>query len=66
MQQPTDLHFQALRHTLHYAASTSRQGILLQVSNTLKVHAFNDSNWGTCLDTRRQLQGMSFYLVIPP
>ena len=35
MQNPTDLHFQDLFHTLNYVASTSGQGILLKSSNEL-------------------------------
>lgn len=57
MQQPTELHFQALRHTLNYVYSTSGQGILLQGSNALHLHAYSDSDWEACLDTRRSITG---------
>ena len=40
MQQPTELHFQALRHTLNYVASTSGQGILSHGSDALHLHAY--------------------------
>ena len=57
MQSPTELHFQALTHTLHYVATTYGQGILLQAADTLKLHAYSDSDWGACLDTRRSITG---------
>ena len=57
MQQPTESHFKALYHTLNYVASTSGQGILLYGNDTLKLHAFSDSNWGACLDTRKSITG---------
>ncbi|XP_057522453.1 uncharacterized mitochondrial protein AtMg00810-like [Amaranthus tricolor] len=57
MQNPIELHFQALTHTLNYVASTLGQGILLQSVDNLKLHAYSDSDWGACLDTRRSITG---------
>lgn len=57
MQSPTDLHYQALVHTLNYVATTAGQGILLKASDTLTLHAYSDSDWGACLDTRKSVTG---------
>lgn len=61
MQSPTVDHYQALQHTLHYVASTSGQGIILNGSNQLRLHAYSDSDWGACLDTRKSVTG---YLIL--
>ena len=57
MQNLTDLHFQVLTHTLNYVAYTIGQGILLQFFDDLKLHAYTDSDWGACLDTRKSITG---------
>ena len=57
MQSPTQEHFSAFTHTLNYIASTSGQGILLKGSDHIQLHAYSDSDWGACLDTRRSVTG---------
>ena len=61
MQNPTEAHYQALTHTLHYFAYTLGQGILLKASNQLHLKAYLDSDWVACLDTRRSVTG---YLLL--
>ena len=51
--RPTEIHYQALIHTLNYVATTAGQGILLKATNNLCFKAFSDSDWGACLDKRR-------------
>lgn len=57
MQNPSDTHFKALAHTIHYVASTAGPGILLRATDQLKLHAFSDSDWAACIDTRRSVTG---------
>ena len=66
MQNPTITHFQALQHTLHYVASTAGQGILLNGSAQLTLHAYSDSDWGSCLDTRKSVTGYIILLGSSP
>lgn len=61
MQSPIVNHFQALQHTLNYVASTSGQGIILNGSDQLRLHAYSDSDWGACFDTRKSVTG---YLIL--
>lgn len=61
MQTPIIPHYQALTHVLRYVASTSGHGILLKGSEQLTLHAYSDSDWGACLDTRRSISG---YLIL--
>lgn len=56
MQNPIDLHYKALEHTLNYVATTSGHGILLKDSDSLKLKAYSDSNWSVCLDIRHYLR----------
>lgn len=66
MQHPTEAHFHALTHTLNFLASTVGQGILLKGSNHLQLHAYFDSDWGACLDTRRSVTGyLLFFWIFP-
>lgn len=61
MKNPTEAHNQALHHTLNYIATTDGQGIILKGSDQLRLHAYSDSDWGACMDTRRSVTG---YLVL--
>lgn len=66
MQHPTTAHFDALRHTLNYVASTSGQGILLLATDQLSLRAFSDSDWASCLDSRRSVTGYLMLLGSSP
>ncbi|CAO2816812.1 unnamed protein product [Amaranthus hypochondriacus] len=61
MQQPSEAHFQALKHTLNYVYHTAGQGIILHAADSLSLQAFSDSDWGACVDTRRSVTG---YLLL--
>lgn len=55
MQAPRLPHFDALCHTVRYVAHTLGQGILLKASNSLTLQAFSDSDWASCIDTRKSI-----------
>lgn len=57
MQTPRLPHYDALCHTLRYVAHTVGQGILLKASDKLTLQAFSDSDWASCIDTRRSITG---------
>lgn len=61
MQKPTNLNFEALKQTLSYVSCTAGKGIVLQGSNKLNLQAFSDSDWASCVDTRKSIIG---YIVI--
>lgn len=61
MQTASNLHYQALLHTLNYVHSTIDQGILLKATDSITLQAFSDSDWAACLDTRRSVTG---YLLL--
>ena len=55
MQKPRDFHWKALHHTLSYVERTCGQGILLKATNKITVQAFSNSDWGSCIDSRRSI-----------
>lgn len=57
MHAPRSSHWSALHHTLKYLAATVTQGILLHASDQLKLQAFSDADWASCVDTRRSVTG---------
>ena len=57
MHAPRTSHWSALQHTLRYLAGTATQGILLKASDKLKLQAFSDADWASCVDTRRSVTG---------
>ena len=66
MHHPTISHHQALQHTLHYVHSTAGQGIMLKAGTQLTLHAYSDSDWGACLQTRRSVTGYLLLLGSSP
>ncbi|XP_021770437.1 uncharacterized protein LOC110734580 [Chenopodium quinoa] len=65
-QQPYTSHLQALIHTLSYVAQTEGQGILLKALPEISLHAFSDSDWASCADTRKSITGYVLLLGKSP
>ena len=57
LDSPTDIHLQAAHRVLRYLKGTIGQGLYFPTTNNLKIQAFSDSDWGTCLDTRKSITG---------
>ena len=66
MQKPRVPHVQALYHTLCYINHTIGQGILLNGSSQLTLQAYSDSDWGSCINTRRSITGYILMLGASP
>ena len=45
----------ALQHTLSFVANIVTQGILLKASDQLKLQAFSNADWASCVDSRRSI-----------
>ncbi|KAJ9555944.1 hypothetical protein OSB04_010558 [Centaurea solstitialis] len=45
MHQPTQTHWQALKHLLRYLKGTIYHGFFLRKNSPLELNAFSDSNW---------------------
>ena len=54
-------HLHATQYLLHYLKSNLGQGLFYSSSFTLKLTAFFDANWATCLDTQKSVLGFVFF-----
>ncbi|CAL0329477.1 unnamed protein product [Lupinus luteus] len=59
---PTDEHHKAATQVLRYLKSCPAQGIFFPSNNTTTLQGYSDSDWATCLDTRRSITGWCFFM----
>lgn len=50
---PTTSHHQAAIRVLRYIKGTPAHGLLYPTDSTIQLKAFSDSDWATCIDTRK-------------
>lgn len=62
MSHPTILHHQVVTRVLHYIKKSPAQGLFFPSTSSLQLKAFLDSDWATCLDTRRSITEYCIYL----
>lgn len=62
MSQPRSPHLQAIHHLLRYIKGTTGQCLLFPSTSTLKLSAYVDSDWGSCVTTRRSTTGFCVYI----
>lgn len=65
LQQPRVPHMVAVQRVLRYLKGTSFHGLYFSADSSLLLHAFYDSDWGTCIDTSRSTTGMCLCWVPP-
>ncbi|KAE9610848.1 putative RNA-directed DNA polymerase [Lupinus albus] len=51
----TDSHYQAALHILKYLKASPGQGLFFPSNNTNIIQGYSDSDWATCIDTRRSV-----------
>lgn len=66
MQTPCVPHYEALCHTLRYVGHSVGQGILLNAADSLTLQAFSDSDWASCVDSRKSITGYIMLLGNSP
>jgi hypothetical protein len=57
MQQPTDVHWTAVKRILRYLKYTIDDGLCISRSTSCQLSAFSDSDWVGCSDDRRSTGG---------
>ncbi|XP_019414207.1 PREDICTED: uncharacterized protein LOC109326025 [Lupinus angustifolius] len=57
---PTNKHYKAATHILKYLKSSPSQGIFFPSNNTI-IQGYSDSDWATCLDTRKSITRWCFF-----
>jgi hypothetical protein len=62
VSKPRVPHLQAAHHLLRYLKATTGQGIFSPAVPNLKVSAYVDADWGSCLDSRKSTTGFCIYL----
>ena len=62
LQSPTDIHMQAAQHTLKYLKGNAGKGLFFYSSSSTSLTGFSDSDWRACLDTRRSITSLCFFL----
>lgn len=66
MQHPTSVHMQNAKRVLQYLSGTVSQGILLASVPAAQLHAYCDSDWASCIATRKSTSGYSIFLGESP
>ena len=55
MQSPRTSHWKVVTHTLNYIHTPCGQGIVLKGESQLVIQGFSDSDWASCVDSRRSV-----------
>ncbi|XP_019450622.1 PREDICTED: uncharacterized protein LOC109352894 [Lupinus angustifolius] len=62
LANPTDMHYEAGLRIVKYLKNALGQGLFFPTQNTTKLTSFSDSDWGSCIDTRRLITGFCFFI----
>ncbi|XP_020211788.1 uncharacterized protein LOC109796531 [Cajanus cajan] len=62
LDKPTVAHYNAAIRVLKYLKNEPGKGVFFPASSSDKVQGFSDSNWASCVDTRRSVTGYCFFI----
>ncbi|KAL0291051.1 UNVERIFIED_CONTAM: Retrovirus-related Pol polyprotein from transposon RE2 [Sesamum calycinum] len=57
IQYPRQPHWEATLHLVRYLKGTPMLGLFFEVGSSFKLSADSDSDWASCIDTRRSVTG---------
>ncbi|KAL0394985.1 UNVERIFIED_CONTAM: Retrovirus-related Pol polyprotein from transposon RE1 [Sesamum latifolium] len=62
LQCPCESHWQAALHVVRYLKGTPNTCLFFPSSNSLKLQAYYDADWASCLDSRRSVTDFCVFL----
>ncbi|KAK4408085.1 Retrovirus-related Pol polyprotein from transposon RE2 [Sesamum angolense] len=62
IQHPRQPYWDAALHLVRYLKGTPTLGLFFASTSSLKLTAYSDSDWASCLDTRRSVSGYCVFL----
>lgn len=62
LKSPTDDHWQAVKHILHYLKETISHGLLISRATSQQLMAFLDADWAGSVDDRKSTGGFAIFL----
>ncbi|CAH9089473.1 unnamed protein product [Cuscuta europaea] len=62
LSSPTNIHMAAAHRVLRYLKSSPGKGLIYSSNSSFNIQAYTDSDWGSCVDTRKSISGYCFYL----
>ena len=54
---PSSLHWSAVKRIFQYVSYTKSLGLTFSRQGEVRIHGYSDSDWETCVDTRRSTSG---------
>lgn len=62
VQAPRETHWLGALHLLRYVKGSPSLGLCFSSKNSLQLTTYSDSDWGSCIDTRRCLTSYCIFL----
>jgi hypothetical protein len=62
LSQPTEVHWEAVKHILHYVKGTLDTGLRIRRSLQQSVSIFTDADWAGDVDDRRSTSGFAVFV----
>ncbi|XP_019177847.1 PREDICTED: uncharacterized protein LOC109173041 [Ipomoea nil] len=59
---PTENHLVAAHRVLRYIKDAPGQGIFYPADNSIQLNSFSDSDWASCMESRRSITGYCVFL----
>ncbi|KAE9603997.1 putative RNA-directed DNA polymerase [Lupinus albus] len=62
MDKPNDSNYKVALRVLHYLKGAPSQGLFFSSKSHISFSAFSDSDWASCLDSRKSISGFCIFM----